>query len=114
MKRLLLLLVLLIGLASTPASASSDWTLSWQEDVGPGYITTAPVVDGTTVFVRTSGFWTGEERPRVLALDTDGQTVWERTHPLTTQHDMSPLLLVPAGEAMRCLANDAFGRLGER
>ena len=36
MKRPLLLLVLLIGLASTPAAASSDWTLAWQEDVGPG------------------------------------------------------------------------------
>jgi outer membrane protein assembly factor BamB len=98
MKRPLLLLVLLIGLASTPAAASSDWTLAWQEDVGPGYITTAPVIDGTNVFVRTSGFWTGEERPRVLALDNDGQMIWERTHPSTTQHDMSPLLLVSAGE----------------
>lgn len=84
-------LLLLLPAAQT---ASPAWTL----DVGPGYITTAPVVDDDRVYVRTSGFWTGEERPEVLAVRHTGEVEWRYSNPNATQHDMTPLLLVPSGE----------------
>jgi hypothetical protein len=72
-------------------------TPAWTLDVGPGYITTAPVVDDEAIYLRTSGFWTGEERPRVLAVNLDGDVTWSRTNTNTTQHDMAPLVLVGPG-----------------
>ena len=84
-------LLLLLPVAQT---ASPAWTL----DVGPGYITTAPVVDDDRVYVRASGFWTGEERPEVLAVRHTGEVEWRYSNPNATQHDMTPLLLVPSGE----------------
>lgn len=82
-------------LFSTSAVASAP---AWTADVGPGYITTAPVVGADHVFVRTSGFWTGEERPEVIAFSHDGEERWRFVNSNTVQHDMAPLLLVPSGE----------------
>ena len=82
-------------LSSTSAAVSAP---SWTADVGPGYITTAPVVGDDHVFVRTSGFWTGEERPEVIAFSHDGEERWRFVNPNTVQHDMAPLLMVPSGE----------------
>ena len=88
----LLLLSLLL-----PLSASTAPSLAWSLDVGPGYITTSPVVDEDHVYVRTSGFWTGDERPNVLAVNADGTVAWQRTSSTTVQHDMAPLLRVGTG-----------------
>lgn len=79
--------------ATTVQGATPVWSL----DVGPGYITTSPVVDEDRVYLRTSGFWTGEERPEVMAIDAQGRVVWTRVNSNTTQHDMAPLILVPPG-----------------
>jgi len=86
-------LLLLLPVAQT---ASPAWTL----DVGPGYITTAPVVDDDRVYVRTSGFWTDEERPEVLAVSHTGIVEWRYGNPNATQHDMTPLVLLPSGEGV--------------
>lgn len=75
-------------------AAAPVWTL----DVGPGYITTTPVVDDDRVYVRTSGFWTGEQRPVVMAVSHAGEIEWRYSNPNVTQHDMAPLTLVAAGE----------------
>ena len=88
----LLLLSLLL-----PLGASTTPSLAWSLDVGPGYITTSPVVDEDHVYVRTSGFWTGDERPTVLAVNKDGTVAWQHTSPTTVQHDMAPLLRVGSG-----------------
>ena len=83
----------LLSASTVQAMVAPVWTL----DVGPGYITTTPVVDEDRVYLRTSGFWTGEERPEVMAIDAQGQVVWTRVNSNTTQHDMAPLILVPPG-----------------
>jgi hypothetical protein len=80
-----------------PHASASTWSPAWEQDIGPGYITTSPVSDGEHVYVRTSGFWTGEERPEVKAFTRDGVEKWSHVSPTTVQHDMSPLLLVEAG-----------------
>ena len=91
--RRIVFVVLLIFLVSLPPPTASTATPDWTRDVGPGYITTSPVADEDRVFIRTSGFWTGEERPQVMAFDHDGAFLWEHTNPNATQHDMAPLML---------------------
>lgn len=92
-----LLLATLSLLLPVQATAPESWELEWEIDLGGGYITTHPIIDNDTVYVRTSGFWTGEERPQVFAFSTDGEEQWNRTSATTVQHDMSPLLLLPSG-----------------
>ncbi|RJU90323.1 MAG: hypothetical protein DWC07_03810 [Candidatus Poseidoniales archaeon] len=74
--------------------ASAGWTSSWSYTLDEGYITTTPQTDGEHIFLRSSGFWMGEERPFVVALDKSGEEQWRHTNPNATQHDMSPLLVV--------------------
>ena len=73
MKRVSLILAVLFLTMLLPQAAAQPWTLTWEANLGPGYITTAPLVDEEHVYVRTSGFWTGEERPEVLAFSHDGE-----------------------------------------
>ena len=97
MRRSLMLLVGFALFLCTPHASATAWVPAWEQDVGPGYITTSPVADDEHVYVRTSGFWTGEERPVVKAFTHEGVHKWTRASPTTVQHDMSPLLLVDAG-----------------
>lgn len=92
-----LLLATLSILFPAQAMTPESWKLEWEIDLADGYITTRPVIDNETVYVRTSGFWTGEERPQVFAFSTEGEERWNRTSATTVQHDMSPLLLLPSG-----------------
>ena len=80
-----------------PHASAEPWALEWEQDVGPGYITTSPLVDEERVYVRTSGFWTGEERPEVMAFTHQGALEWSYSSPTTVQHDMAPMLKVGAG-----------------
>ena len=97
MRRSLIFSVGLFLFFFTPYASAATWSPAWEQDVGPGYITTSPVSDGEHVYVRTSGFWTGEERPEVKAFTHEGVPKWTHVSPTTVQHDMSPLLLVEAG-----------------
>ena len=97
MRRSLIFSVGLFLIFLTPYASAATWSPAWEQDVGPGYITTSPVSDGEHVYVRTSGFWTGEERPEVKAFTHEGVPKWTHVSPTTVQHDMSPLLLVEAG-----------------
>ena len=92
-----LLLATLSLLLPVQATTPESWELEWEVNLADGYITTHPIIDDDTVYVRTSGFWTGEERPQVFAFSTDGEELWNRTSATTVQHDMSPLLLLPSG-----------------
>jgi hypothetical protein len=93
MKRLLLFLALLLLIP--PVSAAQ---VEWSVDLSNGYITTAPIIVDDQVIVRTSGFWSGSDRPHVYAFDLyDGELNWKYRSESSTQHDMSPLLYVKAG-----------------
>ena len=97
MKRATVLLAALFLSMLLPQAAAQPWTLKWESNLGPGYITTSPLVDEEHIYVRTSGFWTGEERPEVLAFSHDGEQRWTHRSQTTTQHDMAPLMRVEAG-----------------
>ena len=65
MKRVVLLLLLLFLLPF----AKADSNRSWEHEFENGYITTQPLLIEETVFVRTSGFWMGEDRPQISAFE---------------------------------------------
>tara|TARA_B100001758_G_scaffold55632_1_gene46005 strand:- start:1085 stop:2725 length:1641 start_codon:yes stop_codon:yes gene_type:complete len=98
MKRPLLffaVLVLLIPFVNAEDIEKQVWT----KDLQNGYISTAPLIVEEVVIVRSSGFWTGQERPQVYALDLGtGETIWQVENRNSTQHDMSPLLHVKSGQ----------------
>ena len=54
-----------------PAVQASSESSSWTHEFESGYITTKPLFVGDDVFVRTSGFWIGDDRPIVAAFDVD-------------------------------------------
>ena len=71
---------------------------SWSHEFEAGYISTQPLIVEDSVYVRTSGFWTGEERPLVAAFELQtGNEIWRYTSQTSLQHDMSPLLFVEGG-----------------
>ena len=60
-----------------------------------------------SVYVRTSGFWTGEERPLVAAFEIQtGNEIWRYTSQTSLQHDMAPLLFVEGGSGTCGAWND--------
>ena len=65
MKRIFVALCLLSCLFFPYASAVNEQSPSWEVDLDNGYISTKPIIVEDEVFVRTSGFWTGEDRPHV-------------------------------------------------
>ena len=98
MKRSLVLSFLLLCLLVPLSSGAEEERSSWEIDLDNGYISTKPIIVDEQVIVRTSGFWTGEDRPHVYAFDIDsGQENWRFRSDESTNHDMSPLLHVDAG-----------------
>ena len=94
MKRVVCLFLLLFLLPF----AKAESTHSWKHEFENGYITTQPLLVEDSVFVRTSGFWMGDERPQVSAFDIkSGDELWTYRSETTLQHDMSPLMFVEAG-----------------
>lgn len=80
---------------------------SWSHQFEAGYISTQPLVVDDSVYVRISGFWTGEERPLVAAFELQtGNEIWTYTSQTSLQHDMAPLLFVEAGSGTCGVWND--------
>ena len=78
------------------AQASSE--SSWNHEFESGYISTKPLIIEDSVYVRISGFWTGEERPIVAAFELQsGNERWRYTSQTSLQHDLTPLLFVEQG-----------------
>ncbi len=78
-------------------NAETSPNLVWSKDLDNGYISTSPLIVEDQVFVRTSGFWTGDERPHVYSFNiSSGDENWRFKSQTSTQHDMSPLLYVEA------------------
>ena len=89
-----LFLVLVLFLPLAQATTESSWTHEFED----GYITTKPLIVDDSVYVRTSGFWTGDARPVVVAFDVQsGDEHWRYTSETSLQHDMSPLLYAEKG-----------------
>ena len=80
---------------------------SWSHQFEAGYISTQPLVVDDSVYVRISGFWTGEERPLVAAFELQtGNEIWTYISQTSLQHDMAPLLFVEAGSGTCGVWND--------
>ena len=98
MKRISIMCCLLLCIFVPTSSAESEPPISWEIDLQNGYISTKPVFVGDQLIVRTSGFWTGDDRPHVYSFDYQtGQENWRFVNSNSTNHDMSPLLYVEAG-----------------
>lgn len=94
MKRVVPLLLLVFLLPFTKAESN----YSWEHEFENGYITTQPLIVDDSVYIRTSGFWIGDERPQVSAFDLfSGDELWTFRSETTLQHDMSPLLFIESG-----------------
>ena len=96
-------LILSTGSASAISSPSESdqiygFEAQWVQQFDAGYVTTAPIIDNATIFVRTSGMWIGQERPQVFAYELTGKELWNNTNLNATQHDMSPLKIIEAGQ----------------
>ena len=98
-----ILILTLLMLPLVQANSES----SWSHEFEAGYISTQPLVIDDSVYVRTSGFWTGEERPLVAAFELQtGNEIWTYTSQTSLQHDMAPLLFVKAGSGTCGAWND--------
>ena len=98
MKRLLVAFCLLFCMLLPISVADEHSSDYWEIDLDNGYISTKPIIVENQVIVRTSGFWTGEDRPHVYAFNLDtGQENWRFKNAASTNHDMSPLMHVEAG-----------------
>lgn len=104
MMRVATILVLtLFMLPLVQANSESSWSYEFEA----GYISTQPLVVDDSVYVRTSGFWTGEERPLVAAFELQtGNEIWRYTSQTSLQHDMAPLLFVEGGSGACGAWND--------
>jgi len=96
-------LILSTGAASAISSPSESdqiygFEAQWVQQFAAGYVTTAPIIDDATLFVRTSGMWIGQDRPQVFAYELTGKELWNNTNQNATQHDMSPLKIIEAGQ----------------
>ena len=81
-----------------PAVQASSESSSWTHEFESGYITTKPLFVVDDVFVRSSGFWTGDDRAIVAAFDVEtGDEIWTYTSQTSLQFDMSPLLFANNG-----------------
>ena len=98
MKRIFILLCLITCVLFPNSAAQPTGESNWEIDLNNGYISTKPLFVGDQIIVRTSGFWTGDDRPHVYAFDQEtGQENWRYLNQNSTNHDMSPLLHVGAG-----------------
>jgi hypothetical protein len=99
MKRSLVLSFILICLLIPHSTGADEENISWEVDLDNGYISTKPIIVDDQVIVRTSGFWTGNDRPHVYAFDMNtGEENWRFRNNASTNHDMSPLLHIDAGQ----------------
>jgi|TARA_B110000881_G_scaffold87510_1_gene76681 outer membrane protein assembly factor BamB len=99
MKRSIVLVGLLFCLLIPPSTVSAEESNSWEVDLKNGYISTKPIIVEDQVIVRTSGYWTGEDRPHVYAFDLfSGEENWRYRSVSSTNHDMTPLLHIEAGQ----------------
>ena len=99
MRQIFVVFCLLTCLMIPNSAADSSNQDNWEVDLDNGYISTKPIFVDDQVIVRTSGFWTGEDRPHVYSFDVQsGIENWRFSNPNSTNHDMSPLLHISAGQ----------------
>ena len=93
------LFLLVFSLLPFASASQQTQQLQWSVTLDDGYISTKPLIIDDKVFVRSSGFWSGDASPKVYAFTLDtGALIWEYENKDATFHDLSPLLFVHQGE----------------
>ena len=111
MKRIIVAFCLLSCMLLPISTANEQGSDYWEVDLDNGYISTKPIIVDEQVIVRTSGFWTGEDRPHVYAFDLDtGQENWRFKNTASTNHDMTLYFMLkqeqePAAIGVRWLSS---------
>ena len=114
MKRAALALAALTLLMLMPGASAQSWEPAWEADLGPGYITTSPLVDDEHVYVRTSGFGRAMNDLKCWRFPTTVNSVGPtaaKPPPNTTWPHWSWWRPV---QALRDVAHPAFGGMGGR
>ena len=97
MRQILVVLCLLTCLLIPISTADSDNQEYWEVDLENGYISTKPIFVDNQVIVRNSG--SGGVWPSVFSFDIQsGVENWRYSNPNSTNHDMSPILHISAGQ----------------
>ena len=74
-----------------------DFDFDWNFELGDVFVSTKPLIEMNTIFVRTSTSNPNSDSAGVFAFDFEGKQLWNIQNPNSTYHDMSPLLFVNAG-----------------
>jgi hypothetical protein len=76
--------------------SNQDLELDWEYDFGETYISTKPLIENETLFVRTST--STSSSAGIYAFDLDGELMWSKSNPNSTFNDMSPIIYVEQGQ----------------
>ena len=87
-----LLICLFVPQHSIADHDPSSELIYWEVDLNNGFISTKPMIIDDSVIVRTSDFWSGDDRPKVYSFDLQtGNENWRFTNNYSRNHDVSPL-----------------------
>ena len=96
----LLFLILLSSASSVTAQddnfSNQDLELDWEYDFGETYISTKPLIENETLFIRTST--STSSSAGIYAFDLDGELMWSKSNTNSTFNDMSPIIYVEQGQ----------------
>ncbi len=74
-----------------------DVELDWSYELGDVFVSTKPLIEMNTIFVRTSTSNPNSDSAGVFAFDYEGEMIWNIKNSNSTFHDMSPILFVNSG-----------------
>ena len=105
MRRCAAVFCVIILLAIVPGSSAQeldnkplDVELDWSYELGDVFVSTKPLIEMNTIFVRTSTSNPNSDSAGVFAFDYEGEMIWNIKNSNSTFHDMSPILFVDAGQ----------------
>ena len=105
MRRCAAVFCVIILLAIVPGSSAQeldnktlDVEFDWSYELGDVFVSTKPLIEMNTIFVRTSTSNPNSDSAGVFAFDYEGEMIWNIKNSNSTFHDMSPILFVDAGQ----------------
>ena len=105
MRRCAAVFCVIILLAIVPNSSAQeldnkplDVEFDWSYDLGDVFVSTKPLIEMNTIFVRTSTSNPNSDSAGVFAFDYEGEMIWNIKNSNSTFHDMSPILFINAGQ----------------
>ena len=98
----LFILIVLSGASNVSAQgesiASKSLDIGWEYDFEDTFISTKPLIENNTLFVRTSTSISNSNPAGIYAFDLDGEMIWSKVNVNSTFNDMSPITYVKQGQ----------------